>query len=193
MEIKSISQWNLKIKDGIIYNGERPFNVQELDDVDFSKPGIIIIDDNEGICSFIEDDLEELEDEGKLNLEDYNVFVFHGIMCAYDLMATIQKYPNMNIQKAIIDITYSGTVQTNNGNIKLNGVDVFEVLYELNPKLKYLFYTGNQMNNHIKVIGELMRKYSKLTGLKITDNILFKTQFSMNDRRNYIVKHLFKA
>ena len=192
MEIKAIKQWNLKHKDGIIFDGEKNFLTQNLDDVDFTKPGILIIDDNEGICSFIEDDLEELDDNGVLNLDDYNVFVFYGIMCAYDLMATIQKYPNMNIQKAIIDITYSGTVETHNGNIKLNGVDVFEILYELNPNLQYLFYTGNQMNDHIKIIGKLMRKYTNITSKKITDNILFKTQFSMNDRRKYITEHIFK-
>jgi len=191
MKLKSISQWNLKNKDGIIVDSTNNFNIQELGNVDFSKPGILIIDDNEGICSFIEDDFEELDVNGKINLNNYNVFVFYGIMCAYDLIATIQKYPNMNIQKAIIDITYSGTVETNKGNIKLNGVDIFEILYEINPNLDYLFYTGNQMNNHIKIISEIMRKYTKLTNKKITDDILFKTQFSMNDRRKYIAEHLF--
>lgn len=191
MKLKSISQWNLKNKDGIIVDSTNNFNIQELGNVDFSKPGILIIDDNEGICSFIEDDFEELDVNGTINLNNYNVFVFYGIMCAYDLIATIQKYPNMNIQKAIIDITYSGTVETNKGNIKLNGVDIFEILYEINPNLDYLFYTGNQMNNHIKIISEIMRKYTKLTNKKITDDILFKTQFSMNDRRKYIAEHLF--
>jgi len=185
--LKSIEQWQF------IDENKDIGQVKNLDDIDFSKPGIIIIDDNEGICSFIMDDLEELDDNGDINLDDYNVFMFYGIMCAYDLIATINKYPNMNIQKAVIDITYSGTMLTKKGNVKLNGVDVFEILYELNPNMEYLFYTGNQMNNNIKVIGNLMQKYNKISNKKIVDNILFKTQFSMNDRRKYILENLFKV
>jgi len=161
---------------------------KDFDDFDLSKPGIMIIDDNEGICSFLQDDLE---DDGKINLDDYNIFTFSTQYCAYDFIGTILKYKDLNIQKAIIDITYGGTVQTKKGNLKLNGVDVFEILYELNKDLKYLFYTGNQMNTHIKHIGELMNKYIKITNKKITENMIFKTQFSMNDRRDYIFKRLF--
>jgi hypothetical protein len=191
MKIKSIDRWYFELKNDIIHDGNKGFSIPELSDMDFSKPGILIIDDNEGICSFIADDLEELSENNEINLDDYNVFIFHGIMCAYDLIATLQKYPGLNIQKAIIDITYSGTVMTRNGNIKLNGVDVFEILYEINPKLKYLFYTGNQMNKNIKVIGNLMNKYNKITNTDITDHLLFKTQFNMNDRRKYILEKLF--
>ena len=201
MEIKAINQWvgkqevctncNQKSFCSQLINKDCQWGI-DLSDYDLTKPGILIIDDNEGICSFMEDDLEELSDDNDINLEDYNVFTFFGRMCAYNLLATIQRHPNINIQKAIIDITYGGTVKTDNGNIKLTGVDVFEVLYEINPDVKYLFYTGNQMNTHIKTIDALMSKYTKITGKKITDNILFKTQFNMNDRRKYILGHLFK-
>jgi len=200
MDIKSINQW-MTISDNCNKCNKRTFCSEiyqdycqwgkDLTGYNFSKPGILIIDDNEGICSFIEDDLEELSEDEVINLDDYNVFTFYGKMCAYDFMATVERYPNLNIQKAIIDITYGGAILTDKGNMKLNGVDVFEVLYELNPDVKYLFYTGNQMNTHIKTIGNLMSKYSKITGGKITDNILFKTQFNMIDRRDYLVKKLF--
>lgn len=191
--LKSIGQWNMNTKNGLIVDEDNNFNTLNLDDIDFSKPGILIIDDNEGICSFIEDDLEVLDEEGKIDLDDYNIFVFYGIMCAYDFIATMEKYPNMNIQKAIIDITYSGIVMSKTSNIKLNGVDVFEILHEANPELEYLFYTGNQMNSNIKVIGELVQKYSKIVGRKINDNLLFKTQYNMNDRRKIILERLFHA
>lgn len=192
MDLKSIKQWNLATDNIIIYSPENKIKAQNLDDVDFSKPGILIIDDNEGICSFIEDDLEEMDEDGMIVLADYNVFVFSSIMCAYNLIATIQKYSNLNIQKAIIDITYSGTVSTiSRGNIKLNGVDVFEILYEMNENIKYLFYTGNQMNKNIKNIGELMVKYTAITNNNIKDNIIFKTQHSMKERRLLLQKKIF--
>jgi len=191
MQLKSINQWNLKLTDGILYDINNNIKPQNLDSVDFSKPGILIIDDNEGICSFILDDFEELAESGDINLDDYNVFCFHGIMCAYDLISTIQKYDNFNIQKALIDITYTGTIETNNGNIKLNGVDVFEILYELNKNLKFIFYTGNQMNTHIKLIGYIKDKFNRITSKCIDDFIMFKTEYSMKERRQVIKKTLF--
>jgi len=191
VELKSIKKYSFKIKNNIISDSTNNFEALNLDGTDFSKPGVVIIDDNAGICSFIEDDFEELDENGLINLDDYNIFNFNGNMCAYKLFATLQKYPNMNIQKAIIDITYSGTVQTNKGNIKLNGVDVFEVLYELNPNLKYVFYTGNQLNKNIKTISTLINKYNDILKKNIFDNVLYKTNLSMKDRRNYFLRKLF--
>ncbi len=197
--IKSIKQWTLP-KDKCIDCHKKIFcsHISEKickwgiheSEYDLTKPGILIIDDNEGICSFMEDDLEELDLNGRINLDDYNVFTFYDKMCAYDLLGTLSRM-DLNIKKAIIDITYGGTVISEAGNIKLNGVDVFEVLYEMHPDLKYVFYTGNQMNYNIKVIGQAMRKYTKITGKKITDNILFKTQLSMDGRRDFFMKTIF--
>ncbi len=142
--------------------------VQDHKDKDLSKPGILIIDDNPGIVSFLEDDLEELDSEGFINLKDYNVFTFSTKYAAYQLLGTLRYYKDLNIQIAIIDITLGGSMMTSKGNIKLTGVDIFEPLLEINPKLKYIFYTGNQMNEHIKTISEIMKKYSSITGKKIT-------------------------
>ena len=202
-DIKSINQWLSKAPDentvctdcgGKTFCDVAGFDecawVQQYKDYDLSKPGILIIDDNEGICSFLEDDLEEMDEEEMINMDSYNLFIFSGRDCAYKLLGTLRN-KDLNIQKAIIDITYGGSVSTSNGNIKLNGVDVFEVLLELDPNLRYIFYTGNQMNTHIKAIGALMKKYTIITKKKITDNILFKTQFNMDDRRKHIFHALF--
>lgn len=174
---------------GIIENCEW---VQDYSKYDLTKPGILIIDDNPGIVSFLEDDLEELTDSGLINVEDYNIFSFTTKNAAYIAFGTMRAYKNLNIQKAIIDITLGGSMVTSKGNIKLHGVDVFEALIEINPNLRYLFYTGNQMNSEVKTISDIMRQYSLLTGKKITDSLLFKTQLSMKDRRTFLYEKLFK-
>ena len=165
---------------------------QDLSDKDLSKPGILIIDDNPGIVSFLEDDLEELNDEGLIKLNDYNVFTFTTKHAAYHLLGVLRQHGDLNIKIAIVDITLGGSMQTPKGNTKLTGVDAFEPLLELNPKLKYIFYTGNQMNDHVKVIADIMKTFTKITGEKITDHLLFKTQLNMNDRRMFLYDKLFK-
>lgn len=166
--------------------------VKNLDKYDLSKPGILLIDDNPGIISFLEDDLEELDNDEKINLSDWNIFSFTSKQAAYILIGTLRRYGDLNIKVAIIDITLGGIINTGKKILKLTGIDVFEPLYELNPNLRYLFYTGNQMNHHINTINNIMKQYTNFTGKKITDNILFKTQLSMKDRQTFIYKKLFK-
>jgi len=201
--IKSIEKWILDDSLGCTQCSGNKFcastgladdctNVINLSEYDLTKPGILLIDDNPGIISFLEDDLEELDEDGKIKLDDWNVFSFTSKSAAYIMFATLRHYGDLNIKVAIIDITLGGTMNTSEKIIKLTGVDAFEPLLELNPDLRYLFYTGNQMNNHIKTIGVIMQQYTNCTGKKITDNILFKTQMAMSDRQEYLYKKLFK-
>lgn len=168
--LKSTCEWNIN-----------------LENKDFSKPGILIIDDNPGIVSFLEDDFEVLDDYGRININDYNIFSFTTKDAAYIFMSTIRRYGNINIQYAIIDITLGGTINTVDRIVKLTGIDVLEVLLEMNPDVKYIFYTGNQMNHFIKPIANIMAQYKELTNKEITDDILFKTELSMADRQEYIL------
>lgn len=166
--------------------------ILNIDNKDLSKPGILIIDDNPGIVSFLEDDFEVLDEEGKINIEDYNIFSFTSKSAGYMVMATIRKYGNLNIQYAIIDITLGGTINTTEKIIKLTGVDILEILLEMNPNLKYIFYTGNLMNHYIKPIANIMKQYKEITGKDITDDILFKTELNMKDRQRYILEELLE-
>lgn len=163
-----------------------------LGDKDLSKPGILLIDDNPGIVSFLEDDFEVLYKENKINLNKYNIFSFTSKMAAYMFMATVRKYGDLNIKYAIIDITLGGIVTTIDNIIKLTGVDVLEMLLEMNPDIKYIFYTGNQMNVYIKPIADIMEQYKKLTKKDINDIVLFKTSLSMRDRQQFILDELVK-
>ena len=84
----------------------------------------------------------------------------------------MDRFDNLNIQYAIIDITLGGTLTLDNKVIKLTGIDILEVLLKNNPKLKYILYTGNQMNTYIKPIKLIIDQYKKLTGEDIEKHIL---------------------
>jgi len=163
-----------------------------LSNKDFSKSGILLIDDNPGIVSFLEDDFDVLSEENKIDLNNYNIFSFTSKMAAFMFIATVRKYGNLNIKYAVIDITLGGIVNTVDKIIKLTGIDVLEVLLEMNPDLKYILYTGNQMNAYIKPIANIMKHYKKITNKDINDSVLFKTSLGMKDRQQFILNELLK-
>jgi CheY-like chemotaxis protein len=75
--------------------------IQKLENFDKSKESILIIDDNEGVVSFIKDDLEVVFQERGMSLDSYNILEFSSGMAAYHFIATSQFYGGLNITKAI--------------------------------------------------------------------------------------------
>lgn len=165
--------------------------IQKLPGFDRTKPSILIIDDNYGMVSFLRDDLEQIFIDHKMDLMEYNILEFSSKFAAYQFIATHQHYDGLNITKAIIDITYGGSVQSNTGNIRLTGVDVFRTIYKTNPEVKFLFYTGNQLNPYIKSNRELMEEFKDIYHDKITDFVLYKTSLNIEDRQRLIANKLF--
>jgi len=156
---------------------------------DASKPSIIIIDDNPGMVSFLKDDLEFLDEEEILNLDDYNLITFETPFAAFDFKRAQTANDGLNIKFAILDITLGGSRMTEQGNIKYTGVDIFEMILNYNSDVKALFYTGNQLNPHIKASKKLIEQYTKLTdGKDIKDHILYKTSMDMDDRRKFFAE-----
>jgi len=166
--------------------------IQKLPNFDSKKESILIIDDNPGMVSFLRDDIEEIFEAHDMNIDDYNILEFSSKFAAYQFLATHQYYyDGLNITKAIIDITYGGCVQSEDGNIRLTGVDVFKAIYNKNPEVKFLFYTGNLLNKYIKSNRDLMEQFKHIYNDKIDDYVLYKTSLDMDDRRDYIASHLF--
>lgn len=160
---------------------------QRLNDFDFNKPSILLFDDNMGVISVLEDDLQELEKEGFIKLEDYNILKFSTQHAAFQLQATIKAYQGLNIELAIFDITLGGGVYEEDlGNVVLDGVDTFKAVSDYNQNLKYIFFTGNKLNPYINKNKEIIEKYKKYTGEDIQDHILYKASLSPEDRKEYI-------
>ena len=158
--------------------------------IDFSKEVMLLIDDNEGMISFLEDDIEFLKEEG-LAPEDLQILSISGNFAAYNLEILMKK-TELKIDYAIIDITLGGSIQTKEGIVKYTGVEVFEMIYNKNKDAQYVFYTGNNLNPYIKSNKVLIDKYNKISSLNIKDSVLFKTSLDMDDRRKYIFERFFK-
>lgn len=161
---------------------------------DRNKPSILIIDDNPGLVSFLKDDIESIFDKNRLDIDNFNIIEFTSKFAAYNFIATHQYFDGLNIKYAIIDITLGGSVQTYNGNIRLTGVDVFNEIYrKVGEELKFVFYTGNQLNPYIKSNRDLIDQFKNIYHDNIIDHVLYKTTMSMDKRRESLNKILFEG
>ena len=158
-----------------------------------NKKTILIIDDNLGIVSFLEDDVKEMAREYSLNIDDFNIVAIYGNDAAINAITLVKKYPEFKVDYAIIDLTYGAIIKTDKGNVKFNGVDVFCYLREKNPNLKYVFFTGNTLNTYLNSIKRMVEKFKSCSnGEDIIDHTIFKNQYSDEDRLKVIFENLFK-
>lgn len=154
-----------------------------------NKETIVIIDDNEGICSFLKDDfLNILGDDYK----NYNILTFHSTMAAYNLISCLEKN-NIQVKYAIIDLFLNGVFKTYEKNIRLTGVDVFEYLYKKFNIKNYLFYTGNQLNSEVKTIKNILDQYKKLTDDNLENKTIFKTSLNIEERQQILKTRVLKC
>ncbi len=178
----------------VIFEEEVTYSEKRVKDIEFdkNKESILILDDNEGMVSFLLDDLNFFNKSGQLNLDDYNVLTFSGYNAGFDFETTQEFHEGLNIKYAIIDITLGGSNMTKDGNIIYTGVDVFEMIQKYQDDFKFIFYTGNNMNTHIKANVRIMDHFKTLTSHNIIDYILYKTSMDMDTRRVNIFNKLFK-
>jgi hypothetical protein len=163
--------------------------VIDLKNFDEDKDAILLVDDHEGLISFLKDDFDFILDE--LNIDDLNIITISGKNAGFNFEAIFKKNPNLNIKYAVIDITLGGTRMTTNGIQKYTGVDIFEYIYKKNKQLKFLFYTGNNLNTYIKSNKKIVDQFYKITNKHIKQYVLFKTSMSIDDRRDKLIKMLF--
>jgi len=185
-------------EDILEYNPKDPNNIDKWNislPKDFSKDKdtILIIDDNIGMVSFLIDDIEYFKEEGIID-NDINIISIHSSHAVFKYEALQEKYNNLNIKWAIIDITFGGSVMSKDGNIIYTGVDVYKILKEHNKNFKFLFYTGNNLNPYIRSNSILIDKFKELSdGKDIMEDVLFKTSMDMDNRRKYIKDKLFAS
>lgn len=168
--------------------------VQDLSNVfNREKETILLIDDDPGMVSFLEDDLIELHDSGFIDLGNYNLLKFSGPYAAFNFKSTQNKSHGLNVKYAIIDITIGGSLMTDRGNVKYNGIDVFKMISQYTKDFRYLFYTGNSLNTYIKSNKTLIEDFNSVSSDSIFQHVLFKTSLDMDDRRSFIYKILFSS
>lgn len=161
--------------------------VLEKIEIDQSKETILLLDDNVGVLSFLDDDLNTLNKEGQINLSDYNVLQLDGKLAAFKLRAILLSGQQLNIKYAILDITLGGTLFNDEGlNITLDGVDAYIDISKYYKDVNYLFYTGNKLNPYIKKNEMILKKFNDYTGENLEDHVLFKTSLNRKERLGYL-------
>ncbi|MCK5537867.1 MAG: hypothetical protein KAI79_13660 [Bacteroidales bacterium] len=164
-----------------------------MENFNFKKDTILIVDDNPGMVSFLKDDMRFLDEVGVIKLDKLNILSISGSDSAFIYKHLNEKYENLNIKWAIIDITLGGSQQRESGIVKYTGVDIFELLYDKNPDVNFLFYTGNNLNPYIKTNKKIIDQFWNITQRNIKDFVLFKTSMDMDKRRNFFKWQLFRG
>lgn len=147
--------------------------IKEVENVRFvteyrpDRKTMVVVDDNKGAASFITDDV--IDGMGL----DINIIMFTGYQAGFLVEEVVNKL-GIVVDHAILDITLGGRRRINGINIVYDGVDVFNILYKINNKLTYIFYTSNNMNRQLKVIDNIMIKYESITGDDMKKHILYK-------------------
>jgi len=154
------------------------------------KPIIILLDDNAGILSLLEDDLYSLEDDGYINMDDYCIVRFSGILAVFEYLPFLRKNFKY-IQGGIFDLTIGGVLRYKNENVRLTGMDAIYA-NSLKGINRNIIFTGNTLNPNIQSNNMVTEQYEKITGRNLIDDVIFKTSFDDKERQRLIYEKLFK-
>lgn len=158
---------------------------------DINKNNIIIIDDSPGIVSVLEDFIKEVEKNGDINLDDYNVMTFSDKYAPFVLKRTLEELDLKKVDFAIIDIILPGKMKQGEKYFKLDGVDVAILLYEKYGCTNFVFFTGNIISEYVDYIKEKVDKFEDVFNKDIRDFIIFKGDKDATDTVKELGK-LFK-
>lgn len=117
------------------------FNILDLSEYDPNKPTILLADDYESIILL----LKRLVSRLKLEL-NFNVVYASKQDSIYKIIKTLYLIDEFKIDIAITDITYGGAFHIGEANYYFDGIDLIEILLELNPALIYKFITGHRVD-----------------------------------------------
>jgi len=192
--IKFFEEDKVITKENYLKELELKYSYNLPNDFDINKPCILILDDNEGIISFLLDDLDYFKENNLFDFSKFNILPISGQYAAFSLKFLYLKNKNLNIKFAIIDLTLGGSIMTDEGIIKYNGVDVYKMIEEYNKEdFSFFFYTGNNLNPYILSNEKLINKFNKVKGKDIKDFVLFKTSLTPDKRKTYILNFLKKG
>jgi len=158
---------------------------KQVQKLDLSKKTLLLIDDDSGIISLLNDIIKFSKMSQKINIINIKSS-YAGFLYFY-----LTKKYNIKIDYAIIDITYGGKLQINNTNVSIEGISVFADLITKNPDLKFLFYTGNSLNEYILSSEKIIVFFNELTGNNIEKYAIHKNEYPPSKMLE-IIKQVFK-
>ena len=158
---------------------------------DGTKPVIVLLDDNDGILSLLEDDLYTLDEEGYINIGDFCIVKFSGVLAVFEYLPFLRKNFE-SIYGGIFDLTIGGVLRYEERNVRLTGMDAIyaNVLRGIE---KNVVFTGNTLNPNIQSNTEVIKQYRSITGRNLQDDVIYKSSFSDEDRRKEIYEKMFKG
>lgn len=141
---------------------------------DPSKPSVLIIDDQKGIISIVEDYMAECG----VDSSQYNILSFYGNFAAFVMQATLERLKEeqalAKIDIAIIDIVLPGKKKINDRYTKYDGVDVAMYLNENFDLKNFAFYTGNIVSAYVGFINEKTEKFFRYFKKPMSEHIIYK-------------------
>ena len=132
------------------------------------KKTIVIVDDNEGICLFLKEDLYIITDK--------NILTFSGINAVYECIKFCEDN-NIVPEYCILDIIFNGLIIKNKENIKLNGIHLLEYFLS-KKKVNYCFFTGSLS----KTSTQFQDQFYKLTKEDIMNHVIPKLVLNYKER-----------
>ena len=160
---------------------------------DKSKKNFIIIDDSKGIVSILEDTLEELENEGEIDLSGYNIMTFYNRYAPFILKGTLKKLEPTKVDLAIIDIVLPGKVRVNGEFKRMDGIDVAVLLHEKYDCNNFVFFTGNVVSDYIEYIQEKVDRFKNVFGKDIESHIIFKSELDDSETKEKFINLVNKT
>jgi len=157
---------------------------------DKNKKTFIIVDDNSGIISLIKHYLEELSNEEKINLNEWNIISFTGEQTGIFFLKFLYKHKIENLKAALIDITYGNILRIDNINIKVNGIQLAYIMSTKYKNVKFYFYTGNTLNKYVKSQKLIRDFYKKFFNKEIDEKIINKINTSEEELKEKLLELL---
>ena len=148
------------------------------------KKNLLVVDDSVGIISLVKDAIDELG-----ITEEHNIIAFSSAYAGVAFEYFQRKCP-VKIDAAIIDLVFGGVVRHKDGTLKIEGMDVFRRVYERNPNVQFLFYTGNSLNRHMPKAKRIMDAFRDITGRDIGRYVLYKAEHPIGALATSIEKML---
>ena len=161
-----------------------------LENYDATKKTIVIIDDSRGIVSIVEDFLKKAEESNLINLADYNILSFYDECAPFVLKETL-KVINPEVEFAIVDIVLPGKVREEDSFVRMDGVDVAELLHKNYRCDSFIFFTGNVVSEYVDYMQDKVVRFEKIFDKKIDDFIVFKSD-GVDDHIMKTLRGLFK-
>lgn len=164
-----------------------------IENFDPAKKNLVIIDDSKGIVSVVQDMLEELHKEGRINIEEYNVLPFFDKYAPFVMEETLNELGDIKVDLAIIDIILPGKMKRDGKYFKKDGVDVAHVLNRKYGCENFVFFTGNVVSEYIEFIREKVERFHKYFGKHIKEHMIFKGDNDDGESTKFEFERLFKG